>query len=610
MIDPLATLLGERSPQLEEVDLVPNIHDALARVKCPAVVQVVVLRDGLLIGTEVFVAGRYAVGSGAQCDLRLEDLSVGALHARLVFKGDAVGIVDEGGGLCVNGHPVRSAQLRPLDEIAVGAFSLKVRVLKQTVPEAEVTMPPVAVTPLRLRPVPQGPTEPGRSAVTEANPVPAELLDERPSLDSAPDEQRGSARGAWAAPGAAAGRDRLFLELYWGDRRQHARAFGESLAKKPLLGGLDDRAAMPLWGFELPAGPMVLADKRGAGYRVFVPPGAAVERRDADGNFQPLTAEQARSASFTLKRGDAVRFSRGQSALVAFVQPALPAPWTHPLANLPHLSIGLVALFLAFFAAFVSFAPSDDGPDFTPKEIPKLAVAFVRKDLQKKPDAQTRPEKASAHAQAKHPNKDRTHARPQRLPPVLASGGALLKVLEQGIPMPAIALAKRSGHGSTASILGSAPQASNGLAGLGLPESIRGIGSLRGTGIGELGAGHTGKRAIGGRVDHVVGHDVALTGRIDRDAVAKVIESHLGEVSACYERSLVLDKDAGGGKLTLQWNLSTAGAVTSAKSKSSSMKTSAVESCILSALKGWKFPPAMGAGVTITYPFLFHSVGF
>jgi hypothetical protein len=50
--------------------------------------------------------------------------------------------------------------------------------------------------------------------------------------------------------------------------------------------------------------------------------------------------------------------------------------------------------------------------------------------------------------------------------------------------------------------------------------------------------------------------------------------------------------------------------VTSARTKSSTMKSAEVESCILNALKNWKFPPAKGAGVVISYPFMFNSVGF
>ena len=102
---------------------------------------------------------------------------------------------------------------------------------------------------------------------------------------------------------------------------------------------------------------------------------------------------------------------------------------------------------------------------------------------------------------------------------------------------------------------------------------------------------------------------MAAQGTIDKDAVAKVINSHLHEVSSCYERALL--KESGlAGKIVLEWQITTSGTVGYAKTKSSTMKSAAVESCILIALKGWKFPQAKGTGVVITYPFMFNSVGY
>ncbi len=138
---------------------------------------------------------------------------------------------------------------------------------------------------------------------------------------------------------------------------------------------------------------------------------------------------------------------------------------------------------------------------------------------------------------------------------------------------------------------------------------IKGMEKLRGKGIGALGAGSIGKGAVGGTVSHAIAHSVGAQGTIDKEAVAKVINSHLHEVSACYERALLREPGLAG-KIVLEWGISTSGTVTSARTKSSTMKSSAVESCILSALKMWKFPSARGAGVVISYPFMFNSVGF
>jgi hypothetical protein len=164
-------------------------------------------------------------------------------------------------------------------------------------------------------------------------------------------------------------------------------------------------------------------------------------------------------------------------------------------------------------------------------------------------------------------------------------------------------------------LIGKEPIANAGLGTFGLGGGgaggmgFKGMENLRGKGIGALGAGRIGKGAVGGTVSHATAHSVGAQGSIDKEAVAKVINSHLHEVSSCYERAL-LTQPGLAGKIVLEWGISTSGNVTSARTKSSTMKSSAVESCILSALKLWKFPPARGAGVIISYPFMFNSVGF
>ena len=69
----------------------------------PAVLQVVILRDGLLVGTEVFVPGSYVLGSSDDADLRLDDAAVDPHHAVLYFQNGKAAVQDSGsiGGLYV-----------------------------------------------------------------------------------------------------------------------------------------------------------------------------------------------------------------------------------------------------------------------------------------------------------------------------------------------------------------------------------------------------------------------------------------------------------------------------------------------------------------------------
>jgi hypothetical protein len=138
-------------------------------------------------------------------------------------------------------------------------------------------------------------------------------------------------------------------------------------------------------------------------------------------------------------------------------------------------------------------------------------------------------------------------------------------------------------------------------------EILRGKG---GGGIGAFGAGGFGRSGrVGGTVSRAVARNVAVQGTIDREAVLRVVNGHLQEVRACYERALL--KEPGlAGKVALEWTINTSGSVVTARTKNSSLRNGAVEGCILSSLKTWRFPPAKGGVVVISYPFIFNSVGY
>ncbi len=102
---------------------------------------------------------------------------------------------------------------------------------------------------------------------------------------------------------------------------------------------------------------------------------------------------------------------------------------------------------------------------------------------------------------------------------------------------------------------------------------------------------------------------MATGGSIDREAVAKVINQHLNEVQACYERALLTTPGLAG-KIALEWTIDMDGRVSDYKLKTSSFKTPDVPNCILAKLRGWIFPQPKGGKVIVTYPFMFNSVGF
>jgi outer membrane biosynthesis protein TonB len=726
-----------------------------------AVLQVVILRDGLLVGTEVFVPGQYTLGSSPESDLRLEDQTVAATHATLYFQNGRAAIQDAGsGGVFVNSHRVNACEVRAVDEIACGPFTLKVRVMSKT-PTARLPPPadvaailggapppaaparaapqkPSAVPPPPPAPARQGqppatvvssrrmstapaPAEPVQGRAPHLRPVPIEDVDAETRTESvqlasdfvagstAPHRQHDPmstvplegtvndfleeaapyvsakqqqpppaqarapkaappppppAAPARAAPAAKAkghqakratpakdrplpsvpaandgkGKAHLFVETYWGDTRRFAGAFGRIDPKKHLVARDDDSAALPLQGFGFD-GEFVFAEQKGEIYRVYIPPNAAVERRAQDGNFYPVQPDGLEVGSgqrrcVTLASGHALRLSGNDSMAVVYVQPAIPQPFVNPLKGLPWLVLALLALLSSAFAAFIFyFGEVPDNADFNAKTVNPVAVKLIappkpeeKKKLEEKVEKLKKPEKKEvAKAEPKKPPKEVVQPPPETKKTLksiekLAAAGPAMKDLLAAVDKlgsgPGMKNAKNDFKLS--GLIGKAPIASAGIGTFGLGGGggggmgIKGAELLRGKGgggIGALGAGNIGKGSVAGTVTHAVSRSIGATGTIDKEAVAKVINSHLNEVSSCYERALL--KTPGlAGKIVLEWQITTSGSVGYAKTKSSSMQSPAVESCIINVLKLWHFPAAKGAGVVITYPFMFNSVGY
>ena len=730
----------------------------------PSVLQVVILRDGLLVGTQVFMPGQYTLGSGSACDVLLDDATVSESHAFLYFQNGRAAIQDAGSGaVFVNGHRVNACEVRPVDEIACGPFTLKVRVMAQKAPSkpapppdvaailggapepapqspgrqaapaisrstpAKASQPPSTVVSSRrmggaapqpseapqartphLRPVTPvpvddgdqktesvalgadllGPTNPARpappsrqdpletvplqspqaaparaqpapraapapashSAPTAASPahVPAAA---RPAPAPAPAHGRSHKRGHAkpvpagerplpSVPSANEGKGRpnLFVELYWGDTRKVARGYKKIDPKKKLIAREDDAAPLPLWGFHLEGKDFVFAEQKGDLFRVFIPPTAAVERRAQDGNFYPVQTETLevgpdQRRCVTMGSGHALRLSGDDEVtLVAYVQPAIPKPFVNPLRGLPWLALTFLALFTSAFFTFVFyFAEMPEGADFTAKNVNPVAVKLIAPP---KPEEKKKLEKMEKKLEKakKEPKKEKElpkvveKAVPQETKKALksieklqAAGPAMKDLLAAVDKLGSGPGAKNAKNDFKLSgLIGKAPIASAGLGTFGLGGGggggmgIKGAELLRGKGgggIGALGSGRIGKGNVAGTVTHAVSRNIGAQGTIDKEAVAKVINSHLHEVSSCYERALL--KTPGlAGKIVLEWQITTSGSVGFAKTKSSTMQSPAVESCILQSLKTWRFPPAKGAGVIITYPFMFNSVGY
>ncbi|WP_224370243.1 AgmX/PglI C-terminal domain-containing protein [Hyalangium versicolor] len=450
--------------------------------------------------------------------------------------------------------------------------------------------------------------------------------------------------------GPGKGAAQLYLELYWGGIRRDARRY--SGGKEPFKASTDEKTGMPLWGFSVPEEGFTLAESLNGAYRLYVPPGSTVEKANSGARYQAVQANALEADGtrrfITLRDGTAARVSQGHMSLVAYAAPKPDKVWVNPLSGLPWLALVCLFLFGGAFGAFVVLKPQmPESPDFQQKNLPPVALRLLAPEPKKKEEAKKKleaikekapkPEKKVEKVAEKPtpkpvektpPPKEKEVAPP---PPESKALKALAKLSAAGPATNDVLAAVDklgSGPGSKnvktsnyklSGLIGKAPIANAGLGTFGLGGGGKGGGAtlgaelLRGKGgggIGALGAGGVGKGQVGGTVTRATSRSVATTqGTIDREAVAKVINSHLQEVYACYERALL--KDTGlAGKVVLEWTIGGSGSVVAAKTKSSTLRNGTVEACILSNLKKWNFPAPKGGVVIISYPFIFNSVGY
>lgn len=95
---------------------------------------------------------------------------------------------------------------------------------------------------------------------------------------------------------------------------------------------------------------------------------------------------------------------------------------------------------------------------------------------------------------------------------------------------------------------------------------------------------------------------------LTKDEVGAVIHRHLSEIRYCYESAMIRQADIEG-KLMMNFTIGGTGAVKTAEVKQSTL-TAQLDDCILRRLMTWKFPQTKGGvDVTVTYPFIFKTLG-
>jgi pSer/pThr/pTyr-binding forkhead associated (FHA) protein len=122
-------------------------------------------------------------------------------------------------------------------------------------------------------------------------------------------------------------------------------------------------------------------------------------------------------------------------------------------------------------------------------------------------------------------------------------------------------------------------------------------------GIGGLSLGNVGNASVG-----ILKEETEVQGGLDREVIARYIQSQLGQIRYCYERQLSASPELYG-KVKVKFTIGSEGSVVTQKVKRTSLKNAMVEGCILRRIASWRFPkPQGGTTVNVSYPFLFKSI--
>jgi len=152
---------------------------------------------------------------------------------------------------------------------------------------------------------------------------------------------------------------------------------------------------------------------------------------------------------------------------------------------------------------------------------------------------------------------------------------------------------------------------------VGEPSAVKsGKGAYKGIGKGEgggarikTGAVKSKAKASGGEIKvrlKIRGGSVggqSGAGKVDKGAVKKVFKRRSGAIKHCYEKALKSNPNVKG-KVTIRFQIGTAGRITRIKVTGNTTGSSSIGSCITGKVKSWRFPSPDGGPVTFSYPFI------
>ncbi|MBN2498588.1 MAG: AgmX/PglI C-terminal domain-containing protein [Deltaproteobacteria bacterium] len=152
----------------------------MARTPESTVLQIFIFQEGRFWGTECFAQHQVIMGRNPDVDLQLDDDITSRTHAAVTVSSEGLILEDLGSsnGTFVNGEPIERCYIDSRDEVAIGSFSLKFKLLGRKRPRAESFQDSTRIM--------QAPEEPDDR--TEVVYAPSSDAQRASEIDTGPDE--------------------------------------------------------------------------------------------------------------------------------------------------------------------------------------------------------------------------------------------------------------------------------------------------------------------------------------------------------------------------------------------------------------------------------------
>lgn len=165
-----------------------------------------------------------------------------------------------------------------------------------------------------------------------------------------------------AAVAGAAPMNGLYCEVHWGPERTTVRSFDATVSA--VRAAPDERAPVPLYGFDIPDDGWVLAERTAAGsYVIFPPPGTIAHRRHAKAPLERLIPTPGADGRLSLSLTGEERISLSLPARDLRIE-LFPSVVKRPVEGLPiEKRVGVILALLAAFLlplGFIAFRPNEE----------------------------------------------------------------------------------------------------------------------------------------------------------------------------------------------------------------------------------------------------------